>query len=46
MEQETTFCAFCGKEIEYDSQLFASGKTGEPACNDCREMEKDVKANG
>ena len=24
-----TFCAFCGKEIKYDQELFAASKTGE-----------------
>lgn len=38
-----TYCAFCGKEIPYDPELFAAGKTGEPVCDDCRKEEEEVK---
>lgn len=38
-----TFCAFCGKEIKYDPELFAAGKTGESVCDDCQKEEEEVK---
>ncbi len=46
MEQEITFCAFCGKELKYDPELFAAGKTGEPVCDECRKIEGDVRSDG
>lgn len=39
------FCAFCGKKIEYNPERFASGKTGEPVCDECREQEEQVTAD-
>lgn len=37
MEEYITYCAYCGKEIEYNLKLFQEGKTGEPACEECWE---------
>ncbi len=41
-----TYCAFCGKEMDYDEELFRQGKTGEPVCEKCREQEEQVKNSG
>lgn len=46
MAQEITFCAFCGKELKYDQELFTGGKTGEPVCDECQKIEEDVKSDG
>ncbi|WP_347833992.1 hypothetical protein [Gracilibacillus sp. JCM 18860] len=39
MDKQTTECVYCGKEIEWKSELFSDGSHGEPVCDECKEVE-------
>ncbi|WP_269799253.1 hypothetical protein [Bacillus sp. FJAT-45037] len=40
MTKLTTECVYCGKEIEWEQDLFAEGSHGEPVCNECKQHEE------
>lgn len=35
--RQVTECVVCGKEIEWEQELFAKGEHGEPVCSECEE---------
>ncbi len=40
MEENITYCAYCGKEVEYNAALFRDSCTGEPFCAECAYEEE------
>lgn len=46
MSKRMTECAYCGRQIEWDQSLFASGCTGEPACPKCFNENELCESDG
>lgn len=36
-----TECAYCGKEMEWEQELFTKGEHGEPNCDECQKKGEE-----